>query len=982
VMSTASHRKARPRWARSGLGWRCFVALLPLLWAASSAVAGAPSETTAEGMRCVPLSGVWLQESEPRMAAVLCQIGAGCPHFVTFVDGAPAQVAWVPTSLDTCALRPVGSIGRFALYYDGEALIGVDGETLQVSWQMALAKVGEVVWRSPSLALLSDERLVLLGAGAKAPTLLLDTPVTAPLQLIDQPERVVLVERGGLKWWPRGADGRLMPVEENPYPEQLSLGDFAVDGQGMVVSPPESQRVIWLRFEPGERTGLRLNVTATSRGVSGLPEHAMAIATDTHVTRLIGRWGRLMQNRYEVKYWRLTPEDRGTLASPRPLVMARGDYIAMDGGLRAARAAILDATGTTWRRTHLLTYDAPGSFVHMGTRTLLTFHPGAEAPLRLWDLVSGQGQAALSAQTLAAAGLGVVDQVQAWRPGDERTFLLRDAGGAGIALDLETWTLSAAATPLPGAKIATTLVPVGDGWLFTSVDAADAVVGWRLLTPSAGVQTLAPRSEVQDAHSEGLRWYGYCPPSGDCVRARPVMVRPSGDDRAWSELPLVGISGQPTPLAVAMTLLALVLAVVITVWRTGRGRKGLVGRQEKRNEEVSLVLAVDHKGRRYVTERDAEGFVHRGLTQLPWRLGLSVLLGAGVAFGLGFSKLIVEPLGPALVWWAALIVPSAVMSWLVLSWGAWNRLYLLRFGDATEGEWYDTGTARQSLCYTLPDGRTFRMGRRQWTTADLVPVVLYDPRRPRFCAQYTGNGVLAIQTRTTHGKLSGNAVTHDLGLMLLSLLAVGAAAGVIASSFFQAFPDDLTSWHLGRMEAQAQAQHLPFAEVCLETCAREGGATCADQCHHRQLHLIFKAAGIAFERDPALLPSDVVRAQRSQVEAVVAELAEAEGHHCDAMATKVAASAVWSQALESAFREVYGREGHLGDPALAAEEQALAALVEDRVWPLCAPQEGCARGEACLAPPKCKGDTQLLRGQLCGLAAATLGIGPEAVPAP
>src|SRR5690606_27272444 len=349
----------------------------------------------------------------------------------------------------------------------------------------------------------------------------------------------------------------------------------------------------------------------------------------------------------------------------------------------------------------------------------------------------------------------------------------------------------------------------------------------------------------------------------------PEFERSLGSNEQWSNVGIVATMERDTVLAWVAIAAAVFLLLLITTLRTDLGRRGRVHEQPRDDtEDMASRALVDPKGRRYITDRDTEDFVHKTWTQLPWRLGLSIAAGAIFAGVIGFSHLVLEPFDTSLPFWLALALPIGIVTWILVSWGVWTRLHLLRYGHAVEGQWFDSGTSNQSLCYTLGDGRTYRMKKGQWTRADHLPVVLFDPSRPRLASQYTGNGQFPVAPRKDAGRLSGTSVTRDILRLLLGVILVAATGWLGYTAFVSAFPEPISSWQMSRIEAAGSDDVM--LGPCLEFCSENGDAACVSQCHRRQMGYVLGKAGIELEGDPKLLPSQFRHQQLEQVNRVVA----------------------------------------------------------------------------------------------------------------
>ena len=385
---------------------------------------------------------------------------------------------------------------------------------------------------------------------------------------------------------------------------------------------------------------------------------------------------------------------------------------------------------------------------------------------------------------------------------------------------------------------------------------------------------------------------------------------------------------------------------------------------------IVSAMMLDELGRRYITRQDRDVFIRRfRWTRWPFRLVYTLLVASGVALTIGYTYLKTEPLMIKGVLTLSLVLPVAALSWVFFSWGTWNRLRLLRFGNAVQGVWRDNNT----LLYTLLDGRTYRLRRKPWNQVDLMPLVLCDPRRPSLAVQFTGHRNLGDVPVSSPGPKDRPARSFDL-LRLLVVIALFAGLQVGAVFLFEKlFPEPLPAETLDRLESDADGGAM--LSPCLNLCATvRDKEACRVQCQRRQLKLALERGGITLERDPDMTPGLLRAQQADRIDALFQSLRDAPaGGSCDVLAEKIKETPRWDDKLQDIFNTAYGdRELMKADPAFIKADQRLDALQSELFAPLCSPSKACLEDPAkgCPAPPACEGDPEGFKQALCGLAPA------------
>lgn len=1009
--------------------------LLVALWPVA-ALADAPAPPDSALQSCVPGSGVWSELPDGggfQLDAALCvvrwphrasdpQDATPCPELVSMrfdADGGAigaARVATTPRTLDTCALRFVAPLGRAALYDDGKQLLRIDTETLKPAGTLDLPREHVAYTPRGDLILYDAARLVIVAPGeeaAAAPQILFETTLRKLAELVWQPTRLILVEDDAMRWWTLDLVSGLPSGEPQRNAFGRPLGDaiWDVDAQGLVRSMSDRTRVGWFRFAPDDAFYFTVNSGAVVRAIDGHP-NLTVLVSESNDAKAYARVGPYFKRRYEARYWSL--EDgkapgNGGRRTWRMALRGEGDRLVMLDGELGKRAAVLDVSALTWRRVSILELGTPARLVSLQGSRLVTVHPGQQDTLVAWDINTGARLAVLDRAALQVAGLGTQIELEPPGPaGHDGIWTVRDERGHLAFFDETRHVLlgqPAEATP-PLRSLRRDYVRLPSGALLLDEDVPSQARHVVVRRDGAPV-VLSPPTTVADAMTPTERWFGYCAPGMACGVTLAPVERAQGSLEQWTSVPVTEAAQRPVDRALIFLAASIVLLILVVVWRTDVGRRGRLDVLQRQmlsevleSTELSKVLPsssdfrvlesetmhlgpttalVDRRGRRYVTDQDAEGFVHRTWTHLPWRLGLSLMVGAAVAIPMGFVYLVKEPLAVSLPYWLALWLPVSATTFILSSWALWNRRHLLRYGFAVEGQWYDSGTSRASLCYTMPGGATYRMRRGQWKRADLVPVVLADPSRPRFAAQYTGNGQFPVaQLAGQRARLRGTSVTRDaMRLLLVLLLSGGTVAGAI-HTFGEAFPEPVSSWTMASIEAEAEKADEPMLGPCLELCETlSDGATCFRQCQSRQMRRVFESAGIELAGDPELMPGEMRLRQLERIEEVTSLMAAGTDDTCDALAASIDAVPRWDARLETAFVTVYGGPLGASDEQLPPTEARIAALGAEAFAPLCSPPAECLAGSGvCPQPPACQGPVDRLRTAICSFGLAMTPIAP------
>lgn len=395
---------------------------------------------------------------------------------------------------------------------------------------------------------------------------------------------------------------------------------------------------------------------------------------------------------------------------------------------------------------------------------------------------------------------------------------------------------------------------------------------------------------------------------------------------------------------------------------------------------IEVTHLVDPKGRRYVTDDDWTTFI-RPAAWHNWLIRLVLACGAGAGVGLTLMMVHIgtEDSKTTAVMTLSLAVPVAAALWVILSWGIWNRLHLLRFGRAVQGQWLDEKT----LQYSLLDGRTFRLGRSLWENQDLLPVVLSDPRRPRFAVRFNGHRSL--------GEPQSSAPVGDMkrawSLNAMRLFPVVAAFGglfYLGFRTFQAvFPEPLPAARLEFIAAEAAQNNTPMLPPCVQVCqefkdpARR--ATCETQCTYRQTRIALSPLA-PLDQEVSTDPGEFVETQFKAFDEGLRALNPPQpAPPCDAIAPLIQAIPRWTPRFQETLGKTYGAPRMMStSPTFAAFNNRITDLAESTVRPLCSPSAACLSNpdKHCAAPPPCTGSVDKLRDALCTLAPALTPITP------
>ncbi|MFA5624219.1 MAG: hypothetical protein WC966_04055 [Bradymonadales bacterium] len=948
-----------------------------------------------DGLSCRVDAGVWdTRGGGLRLLGALCGLEGECEDFYNF-DFGKKSITYAQRFRDqqACDLRFLLQSANTLFYSDGNRLYGVDSETLKLNYLeergevLAIAKDIEYAMQFGVLIQSDIKRSVLIlkvkPSGVEA---VLEAEVEGAHSIKWQKDRVVVYGDEVLFWWTRDGDGfeEGKKLELNP---KITENNFHIDEAGMMVVSAREPRVVYYRFATADRTVARVNATASVRAISGSDSMAMVLTTDMYVTRLVSRLGTILQNRYEIKYWDL-PKDKD-----EKLFLAHGDKLVLAGASEKQAAMSVATDDITWKRRAIFSIpSSKHSLVYMDNKTLTTLNEESAqtSPVERRDLSTGALVAALSKENLAILrgadpekakdepAFGKIDRLE--RVGEDSRFdlLYDDAGKIALmrSVDMRVWPkifLPPKTSQMEASALVESLgiKEFDNGIAAASVVQEGKTSQWYVIqndeAKELGVAQLYNEAEINDALSAYEKWYGYCIDAKTCV-INPVQEGTLEGTRKAFEASILSVNNhKPNLLAYFMAVAALLASIIIPMWRNGTGKKGKVRLVENGAQTNNNMLLLDKQGRRFVTERDKSRFLHRSIfSKLLMRLSLSIIAGLVVGLFVSFRYFYDDSLGIFLTWLFITGVPVAAFAWIILSWDYWNRNYLLRFGRATEGVWFDAATPEQAICYAPEEGKSFRLKRGQWKKVDFVPIILFDPERPHFALQYIGDGSFPLIPKLALAEKCKTASTREAYKQIVVFIFLGICIAFTQFAYHKAYPNPLSVWDMNSLEARALESDSDFVVPCLERCFSSDEA-CKLQCHQRQLRVILKSAGIELESEPALSPKSLLQIQRDASQ-TVDDIIATNAADCALLAQQIHEVPIWTQSLSNAFWEVYAKEEIYQSADIAALDEALREKSAS-YKKLCVDNNSCAlRKNSCTAPPSCTGNVAVLKDAVCAFA--------------
>ncbi len=934
-------------------------------------------------LTCQQDSGIW---NGSALDGALCNLKGESPDFYRF-DSASGKGQFAPLIPNVSEqFHFLLASPKVLFYADDDAVYAVEREHFKVlyhlNWQEALTLSQDPEDPGHKLVMTRTEKgrkLHLIRPGEH-----LDEEMTAdfgdalPLDVVWQQKRLVVIERNRLIYWPRpGVEIPAVltePVTEArvpvswkeppvivPMPSELVDGDYVLDPNGLMILNRDAKKLSYFRFNTNTWTTASINATASIQGLGRGPLYAMGVTIDANTVRIVARLGVFLINRFEIKYWKL-PSNPDT-----PVVIGQDDIAALDGGVNN-RIQTIDTTEMTWKRLAQIQLDAPGRMAELQNDELITIHETGTDALVIWNARTGQKLLSLSSDKFS--DFGPIASVQTISKDMQRYKLITGRNGMFLIFDRKTGTLSA---PQPFVKKPLSELPAGMTILENGII---------VQAPNGQQYDFYPADETQNVSMRTLsaftpekciemqtpqeKWYGYCLTPDDCyvpLMMQPEQVRKTPDVTIGSAAP----SHAPNWISWLLCALAFIAMFAVMLWRTGFGKKSLLKTETDQNSSTSSPDIFDEKNRRYITDRDNRYFLETSrFSTAPFRLGLSILLGLTVGIAVAIRYFLDDTFLTFLSWITVLAMPVTAIVWIISSWHYWNRFYLLRFGCLTEGKWLNCAQTNPSVVYEPVPGTTYELGRSQWTRVDFVPMVLFDPARPRFAIQYTGGCSHTVVQNGPMEEKPSSACTYDI--FRLAMVAGLLVATIVSTQFlFQyAYPDSLSAWKLDSLTADSMKEDAPqtFAMACLDACD-EGDTTCFTQCHQRQFRLVLEDAGIPMPYDPITTASEYLSDYRNKIASARSILLENQTLSCDDREARIAAIELWPDEVAKAFWSVYADPDTFDVTGLG---EIFNDIVDDadELNAMCDEFETCPKAlETCPAPPTCPGAINTLKMRVC-----------------
>lgn len=809
----------------------------------------------------------------------------------------------------------------------------------------------------------------------------------------------------------RGADDAVKDGLWNgdtiPFERPLTRDDYRCDPNGVMVWDKAAKRLSYYVFAQRRWTRATINATASIRGIGESASFAFGVTNDMSTVRIVARMGSFLQNRYEAKYWKLSNDPMA------PLAVGESNAIALDGG-SDNRAQIIDTRDMTWRRIALISYPAPGRLAELSHGLLATIHPGAAEALIVWHARSGEKRAALSQNQLDDAGLAEISRVETI-DAMPRYKVVFDTQGKYALFDSELSTLSKAvpATLSPGEKLPQNFILASNAVVLPHGDKAGQ---WAIYTNSTGADgatVFDVASSLQTPLANMLspkdKWYGYSDGS-DVYAPRALGTVQNRENPAVNTIKRP--SHRPIWLAWCLGALSVLGIVGVMAWRNGWGKASKLSTDNENGTNALIIDIFDKKKRRMITDRDIHYFIEENFySKRYFRILLSSLSSLGISIIVALPYFRDDTFDTFVSWVLVLSAPVFAFIWILVSWTYWNRRYLLRYGRIVEGKWLNCAKPNQSIAYVPEAGKSFELSRNQWRRADYVPIVIFDPRRPNFAIQYTGeseHALTALNLDSTVQDPPKGASCFDVFRLFVVLLVL---VGVIVATqimFHAAYPGSLSEWRLQETSKSRDFELVPatarvcdsdcaegettdgsaaencevsdlcrdvavdkdariavpqetFTVACLKLC-RDGDEMCHEQCHTRQLLNILTKAGCKLDATLAMTPSEFLQARRESIALARKTIFDAS-LSCGERAQRISDIAMWSDDLYASFFSIYG--DYASFHAARLEEISNQIAVDAEVFRrLCDPS--CAMDSRdCLEPPACPGGIERLKSAVC-----------------
>ncbi len=937
---------------------------------------------------CQPESGFWHKEAgHAVLYGAICKRDQEEGIYRIDFDPSGVKYTFAPgVSPKAGALHTIAEISDTLFYTDDENVYAVSRDTFKVTWMQPWKNAVKLPPSSDSrlLGLIVDEiddqgellsllKILTVENGRVAEKLTARLNMSQHLDFVWQKDRLVSIEEHQLVWWPRQGTA-FEPSETIALSQPLkNREDCQIDENGMLVVDRESNKIVYYRFDTGNRLQAHLNATATVRGNGGSMTRSMGVTSDLNIVRVVARMGNTLQNRYEAKYWRVKEDV--------PMILADGETLVLDGA-DDHRSQSVDTSAMTWKRMALMEYRSPGRLADLKDNTLTTIHDSGDNVLVRWNVVTGQPISFLPASALDAIGgrerwpkierLTRIDSAPKYmllelnRPTETNPYL------AFVILDLESMKLvpegKVFQSHYNGKGLPESVHLNEDG--FTVAESTNGVA-WYLFGDRITSQKLSevPAEPAVERLSAFEKWYGYCYGDEQCVL--PFMSESVGRESdqsargaAWMPSLVSTRDHQPPIWAWLVSIFSLCMLLFVIVWRNGIFAKSQLRPSDTSDASpfISTTFEIfDQKNRRFVTDRDRHSFLAPGITSQTWfRVVLSVAIGLGISLGVAYRFFSDDTAKVFFAWLGILSMPVIATVWTISSWSYWNRRYLLRFGRFVEGEWLNCAKPNQSIAYTAEDGNTFELSRYQWKRVDFVPIVLYDPARPQFAVQYTGDTSYALGDKMDRSNEKKSSCSFDLARLAIITLILGGCTAAALCLFKSTYPDPLSVWELDTLSENSQS----FITACLGECTEEA---CFKQCQNRQMRLVYENAGFNLSSDPDITPDMFLKNAHSAM-TKTRSIMMSEGNSCHEKAESIQAVALMPESLSHAFWNVYGQSDAYQVSRIEIEHKEMLSDVR-YFQDLCDAEGACARdSQNCPVVPQCNGSVTMLKTQLCNFA--------------
>ena len=950
----------------------------------------ATAEEPALQFSCQPESGFWHYEAgQPVLSGVICERDQEDGIYRIAFDDAGVKHAFAPgVSSKPGTLRALAEISDTFFYADEDRIYALSRTNFKVTWMQPWSCSGQLPTSPDSrlMGLLVDIagadgghetylKVLSVENGRVVEKLSSKLDLSQHLDFVWQSDRLISIDSENITWWPRQGTA-FEPAETIRLAQPLkNRADFEIDDTGMLVIDRSSNRIAYYRFDTKSRSQAHLNATATVRGIGGSQTRAMGITSDLNIVRVVARMGNALQNRYEAKYWRVREDV--------PIILSSGETLILDGG-EDNRSQSIDTSAMTWKRLALMEYRTPGRLADLTNDILTTIHDEGDNAIVRWNARTGQ---VLS--TLQASSLNAIGGRERWPHIERFTNIGNSARYALLELNRPTETnpdLAFVILDLSSMK----LVPEGKVFQskktgkelpdslhfnesgFSVADAQDDDITWYLFGERIESKRLSeiPNTPASESLSASEKWYGYCYGENQCVR--PALIEESVKqaqqnerDEAWQPELIATSNHQPPLLAWCVSIFSFLALIFVTAWRNGFFAKSQLVPKTSSNDDPftsSTFEIFDQKNRRFVTDRDNHAFLSPGFPSQTWfRIILSIVVGLGVSLGVAYRFFNDDTMSVFFAWIGILAMPVTAAVWTISSWAYWNRRYLLRFGRFAEGEWLNCAKPNQSIAYTTDDGQTYELSRYQWKRVDFVPIVIYDPARPQFAVQYTGETSYALGEKKKRAEEKSASCSFDLARLSIMALILSGCIAATFCLFNRTYPNPLSIWELDRLSSDPQT----FITECLDKCT--DGDACFKQCQNRQMRLVYEDAGFALKYDPDITPDQFLRnahAAMTQTRSIMME----EGASCHAKSDAIQSVALMPESLSHAFWKIYGNADAYKLSHIETQHQEMLSDVQ-YFQALCDADGACARdAQNCPVVPQCSGSVTLLKTRLCNFA--------------